>query len=76
MPLRPLPAVGFRDTHAWLEPASSTSLNGERSGAVSGTVALGPYLAALPEDLHDACIAVMVAVDARHGVGRTSITCA
>jgi trans-aconitate 2-methyltransferase len=66
-----LAAAGFTDIVAWLEPQPVTFPTAEAFAGYLQTIVLGPYLALLPESLHDDFIAAVVADDARHGATRT-----
>jgi trans-aconitate 2-methyltransferase len=66
-----LQAAGFGDVQSWLEPAPVAFPDERAFHDYLKTVVLGPYLAALPESLHDAFIAAVVGADAAHGARRT-----
>ena len=65
-----LAAIGFREIETWLEPQPVQFPDGAAYAAYLKTVVLGPYLAALPGDLHDRFIDAVVEEDAAHEPAR------
>ena len=66
-----LTRAGFADVETWLEPQPVAFPDRQAFAEYLKTVVLGPYLAALPETLHDRFIQAVVEEDARHGENRT-----
>jgi trans-aconitate 2-methyltransferase len=67
-----LAAAGFTEVRTWPEPSPVTFSDAETFHEYLETVVLGPYLAALPETLHDPFVAAVVDADARDG-GRLTV---
>jgi trans-aconitate 2-methyltransferase len=59
--------AGFVVRAVWLAAAPAQFANRERFAAFLRSVVLGPYLAALPEELHEAFVQAVVAADERAG---------
>ena len=66
-----LTRAGFAQVETWLEPQPVAFPDRPTFAEYLKTVVLGPYLAALPETLHDPFIEAVVEEDARHGERRT-----
>jgi trans-aconitate 2-methyltransferase len=66
-----LKGAGFVDIETWLEPAPVAFPDERAFHDYLKTVVLGPYLAVLPESLHDPFIAAVVQADATDGARRT-----
>lgn len=62
-----LTAAGFEDVRSWLEEQPVTLPDAAAFAAYLKTVVVGPYLAVLPERLHDALVEAVVAEDERAG---------
>lgn len=60
-------AAGFTDVATWLEDQPVTLPDAAAFATYLKTVVVGPYLAVLPEGLHDAFVAAVVEEDARLG---------
>jgi trans-aconitate 2-methyltransferase len=65
-----LEAAGFVEVETWLEPAPVAFEDATAFRDYLKTVVLGPYLAALTEDLHDLFITAVAEADARDGARR------
>ena len=65
-----LAGAGFTEIETWLEPQPVQFPEAAAYAAYLKTVVLGPYLAALPEDLHDRFIDAVVEEDAAHEPAR------
>ena len=59
--------AGFGDVQTWLEEQPVTTPDAAAFAAYLKTVVVGPYLAVLPEQLHDAFVEAVAAADARAG---------
>ena len=66
-----LTAAGFTEVRTWLEPSPAAFPTEESFQDYLKTVVLGPYLAALPETLHDPFVAAVVETDAQNGRRQT-----
>ena len=66
-----LRGAGFTAVETWLAPEPAAFAGAAAFATFIKTVVLGPYLAALPEPLHDGFVRVVVEEDERGGGART-----